>query len=106
MTIAYQRMDMPNDINVLGNLSARSMTIPDNTVRGSNFSSTPADALPVSKQQLNVLKTYSQESTAVALVERRVMHVVRGATATLRDFAVGCLTLATGTGSATFDLYR
>lgn len=106
MTVAYQRLDLPNDVNVLGHFSAHSMTIPANTVRGSDVSATPADAIPASKLQHSFVKTYAQESTAVAAVERKVLHVVRGATATLRDFGVGSITVATGTGNAVFDLYR
>lgn len=45
-------------------------------------------------------------STATAAAVRRILHVVRGATATLVEFGVGAVTAATGNATATLDLKK
>lgn len=93
-----------SDVYVAGTLSAQTTALSAGAVADTQVSATAA--IQATKLQQQHQPCYSQEGTANAAVERKVMHVVRGATATLVEFAVGAVTAATGNATATIDLKK
>lgn len=65
-----------------------------------------AAGVQASKLQHQYTHAYSQPAANSAAVERKVTHVVRGATATILDFKVGATTAALTGATATFDLWK
>lgn len=93
-----------SDLYVSGNLNAKSMTLPagtvdDNAVEG-------AAGIQASKLQHQYEPVYQQESATSAVSEQRVVHVVKGATATLLSFDAGAVVLLTGADTCTVDLLK
>lgn len=62
--------------------------------------------LQASKLQHQYEPEYAQTFASNATVERKVVHVVRGASATLVEFQVGASTAAIGAATATIDLLK
>lgn len=87
-----------------GNLSARSMSMPAGTVTDAGVNAAAAVQATKLLHQYEVV--YSQDSSTDATVERRVIHIVKGATATLAEFAAGSVSLASAGGNAVVDLLK
>lgn len=92
------------DVYVNGNLSTRTFTLPSAVVADVNVASLAAIDSAKLQQQRNV--TYSQDSTTNANVERKVIHIVRGATGTVLKFSAGSVTIAAAAGNAVIDLLK
>jgi len=94
----------PGDIIVPGQVIAAQNipsagSITDNMVAGSA-------AIAASKQEHQHQHSYAQPGASNAAVERKVIHVVRGATARVQEFKVGATTAATSDATATIDLKK
>jgi hypothetical protein len=63
-----------------------------------------AAGISASKLQHQYEKEYAQPGATAAFVERKVVHVVRGANASITDFQVGAVVAALGAATATVDL--
>jgi hypothetical protein len=63
-----------------------------------------AAGIKASKLQHQYVQPYSQPGASNAAVERKVAHVVRGATGLVVDFNVGARVAAIGGATATIDL--
>lgn len=106
MTVALQRLDIPAHVNILGTLTGTEVVPSAGTVTNTSFSAIAADALTAAKQEHLHVKTYAQNTTTNATVERRVLHVVIGATGTILDFSVGTTTIATVDATCVVDLLK
>lgn len=85
-----------------GTLICAAMDIPAGTVVDADVASTAAIA--ASKLQSYPAKTYGQSGTAVAATA--IVHVVRGATGTIKEFAVSNVTANAGASTVTVDLKK
>lgn len=97
---------IPTDLAVLGNLSAKTVSFPPSSIAPKTLGGGVGNYQPASVMQQQYQEGYSQVSTANAATDRKVVHVVRGLTATLLDFVVGAVQACTGTGNAVFDLLK
>ena len=93
---------MPNDLLVSGNITSKTMNIPAGAVNDAAVAA--AAGVQASKLQHQHECEYSQPGAQNAAVERKVVHIVRGATGLVGDFQVGARVAATGNATATIDL--
>jgi hypothetical protein len=93
-----------NDLLVVGNISAKGLTLTTASITDAMV--VAAAGLQASKLQHQYTQVYAQPGANNAGVERKVIHVVRGATATVLEFKVGARVAATGNATATIDCYR
>lgn len=94
-----------SDLFVAGTLSARSIAISPGAVANAQVAlQTPA--IDAAKLQQQYQPCYSQEGGTNAAAERRVVHVVKGATGQLLEMVVGAVVAATGNATATVDLKK
>ena len=101
--MAFSTLD--SDLYVNGSLTARSVVLPESSV--TNASVQAAAGINASKleHQHQPALVLSDHATDVAAV-RKVIHRVKGATADIVDFRIGCTVAATSTGTATFQLKK
>jgi hypothetical protein len=92
------------DTHVAGTLTAQSLVPSSGSVTNTAVSATAA--IVATKLQQQRVVTYSQESTTDATVERKVIHVVNGATGTVVSFKAGSVSVASGGGNAVIDLLK
>lgn len=92
------------DTYISGTLTAQSLVPSAGSVRDASVASDAA--IGGEKLEHDVFASYSQDSTTDATVERRCIHQVQGATATIISFNVWCVTLASGAGNAVVDLLK
>lgn len=92
------------DLFVNGSLIANSITLPANAVNDNAVAA--AANLAASKLEHQYEPCYSQLATADAATDRRVIHIVYGATGSIVDFRVGAITAAGAASSATIDLKK
>ncbi len=85
-----------------GTLLAAAMDIPAGTVVNAGVAATAGIA--ASKCQQYPAKTYGQSGTAVAATV--IMHIVRGATGTIKGFACSNVTANAGASAVTLDLLK
>ncbi len=90
------------DFYVGGTLYASAMDIPAGTLVNADVAA--AAAVAASKCQQYPTKTYGQAGTAVAASV--IMHVVRGATGTIKEFVAGNITANAGASTVTLDLLK
>ena len=83
-------------------LGATSIAIPDNSIVNADISGEAAIA--ASKLQANRCKDAQQSGTVAD--ETIVLHVVKGATGTLKHFTISQVTAPTGTSVFTVDLQK
>lgn len=97
---------LPTDLYVGGSLSCKTFAPPAGCIGDSAVEASPGAGLAIqaSKLQQQYTKTYSQPGASNAAVERKVVHVVEGATATIQSFQVGARVAAIGAATATIDL--
>lgn len=96
--------NIDSDVYVNGSLTAKTMVIPSAAVGDSQVQAAAGIAASKLEHQFEV--TYSQDSTTDATVERRVIHIVKGATADLIAFAAGSVSIAVSAGNAVIDLLK
>lgn len=92
------------DLNVRGNISSQTLTIPNVTVTDAMVAA--AADIAATKLEHQYEKEYAQESATAAADESRVIHVVHGTTATLISFKVGSVAVAVGNSTVTVDLKK
>lgn len=97
-TIVHQNLD------VRGQLTARTMVIPSNTLTDVSVNS--AADVSASKLEHQYQKTYAQESATTAADESRVIHTVYGATGSIVAFECGCVVANIGAAIVEFDLKK
>lgn len=90
------------DLYVGGTIRAQAMDIPAGTVVNADVAS--AAGIAASKCQQYPGKAYGQAGTAVAASV--IMHVVRGATGTIKEFVVSNITANAGASTVTVDLLK
>ncbi len=95
---------LQGDLTVVGNLSASTMTMPAGSV--TNAAIIASAGIAASKLQHQFEVVYAQVATVAAANEQKVVHVVRGVTATLLDFAAGAVTAYGAASSCVFDLLK
>lgn len=93
---------LEGDTYVNGNLNCKTLTIPAGSV--SNASIASGAGVDHTKLQHQHRLNYGQNGTAAA--ETRVLHVVRGATATLLDIRAGCVVACVGDSTITIDVKK
>lgn len=95
------------NLYVTGQIAAGGgITIPPGSVGTTSFSSNVAEALVATKQEHQHQKEFAQVHGSNATAERRVIHVVRGATGDLVELEIGNSLAATGDSTVTIDLYK
>lgn len=92
------------DIHFTGTVTAGSLIPSSGTV--TNAAVSGSAGIVATKLQQQRVVTYSQESTTDAAVERKVIHVVNGATGTVVSFKAGSVTAAVSSGNAVVDLLK
>jgi hypothetical protein len=80
-------MTISGDVFVAGTVTPTGLTLPASSVTDSAV--VAAAKIQATKLQHQYQKQFAQESATNAAVEGRVVHVVRGATATIADFRAG-----------------
>lgn len=95
---------LTTDLYINGSFGCKSFTPPAASVPKSAIP--PAAGIEASKLEHRYQKTYGQPGGAVSFTERKVVHVVYGATATILAFRAGVRTVNTGAATVTFDLYK
>lgn len=100
--MALNRID--GDLNIQGTLTARFFNPPASSITDA---AVEADAgIDASKLQHQHRLTYAQAGGAASVAERKIVHQVRGATATLNEVRAGTRTLCTVDAAITVDLYK
>lgn len=95
---------LDGDLRVRGRVIPDALTLPTSSIGNTQFN--PADPLGVANQQHQYVKQLAQAFGAAAASERRVLHRVYGATATLLDVKAGVVQVAGGAATVTVDLYK
>ncbi len=93
-----------HDVHVNGTLSAKTVSLPAGCV--GNAAIAAGAGIDASKQEHQHEKTYAQASGSVSATERKVIHVVYGATATILAFRAGSKTACAGAATITVDLLK
>lgn len=91
-------------LRVRGRVTPEFLDVPAETITNQAVSSSAAIA--ATKLQHEHHRTYAQESGTAAADETRVVHVVRGATATLVGVAAGAVGPAIGDATVSVDLKK
>lgn len=91
-------------LHVAGRLTPQLLDIPPETVTDAAVSSSAAIA--AGKLEHQHQPVYAQESDTAAADEARIVHVVRGATATLVSVAAGAVVPAVGNAEVEVDLLK
>ncbi|MAH47562.1 hypothetical protein CMI37_17205 [Candidatus Pacearchaeota archaeon] len=92
------------DMFVAGNISSRTMAIPDGTVINADVSASAAIAATKMEHRHQV--HYSQEVDTTAADEGRVIHVVYGSTGSIVAVEAGCVIANIGDSTVTVDLHN
>jgi hypothetical protein len=95
---------IPTDLYVAGGLSAKSFTPPAGSITDAAVQT--AAGIQASKLDHQYQPIYQQESSTNAVSERRVVHAVKGATATVVAFDAGAVVPLTGNDTCTIDLWK
>lgn len=93
-----------SDLYVNGHIASKTMTPPAGSV--TNNSVIAAAGIEATKLEHQFEPVYSQEAATVAAADNKVMHVVRGATGDVIQFAAGSVVVAVGDSTATIDLQK
>lgn len=92
------------DVQINGNLKATTFSLPTSSVTDNSVQA--AAGIQASKLQHQHQHTYCQELATTAVSESRVVHIVRGATATIQEFYVGITVANSGAATIVFDLHK
>lgn len=94
-----------SDLYVNGNLSSSTFTAPAASITDSMIQG--AAGIQASKLQHQYEKPYSNgDAAATAVSEQRVLHVVRGATATVIEFGAGAIVPLVAPDTCTVDILK
>ncbi len=91
-------------VHVQGTMSCTAASLPAACIRDQHWVA-GADPLTADKQVHRVHAPYSQEVTAGAIDDSRVVHIARAA-GTIRQFGAGCVTACVGAAVVEFDLLK
>lgn len=92
------------DIHINGKLTCNSIKLPVDTIADENVPGAANIAATKLEQRHRI--TYSQESATTVVTETRTVHVVHGATGTLRAFRAGSITANVGAATITADIKK
>lgn len=92
------------DVFIAGNLSARTMSIPADTIDDADIKA--AADIAATKLEHQHQKGYAQESDTAAAAEDRVVHAVYGTAGTVVAFEVGVVVACIGDATITVDLHK
>lgn len=92
------------NIYVSGNLSAKTMSIPADTVDNEDVKANANFA--ATKLEHQHQKVYAQESDAAASAEDRVIHIVYGTSGQVVGFEAGSVVACIGDSTITIDLHK
>lgn len=95
---------IPNDMYVDGNLSSKTFNPASGSI--TNASVQALAGIAASKLQHRYRPGHAQVHGSAATAERRVIHVVRGATATINSMRAGVVVAAIGDSTASVNLYK
>jgi hypothetical protein len=90
------------DVFVAGELSSRTMGIPDSTVVNADVSASAA--IVAEKMEHQFQKVYAQETDTKSADAKYVVHVCHGATGTVEAFEAGIGSTCAGASTVTADL--
>jgi hypothetical protein len=93
----------PGDLYVAGNITGKTMTVPDGSVTNAAVAATAGIA--ASKLRHTFRQRYAQPNTT-ATTETRVIHLVVGATGTINGFSAGSIVANIGAATVTVDLRK
>jgi hypothetical protein len=96
-------MIVPGDVVAQGVLSGTQLQVTQASITNAMISTVAA--IEPTKLRQQYCPVFSQVSTADATVDRKVLHVVRGAGGAT-EFNVGAVTAATGNATITIDLKK
>jgi len=95
---------LTTDLYINGAFSCKSLTPPAASIPNSAI---PAAAgISASKLQQQLAKDYGQPNGTTPVTERKVIHVVYGATCTILSLKVGTKTVLTGLATITVDILK
>lgn len=94
-----------SDVYVNGSLYAKTFTMPSGVVVNDSVSATAAIAASKLQHQHQITTPLTDHATDAAVV-RKVLHRVKGATATLVEFGVGATVAAGSATTVTVDLLK
>ena len=98
---------LAGDYQFLGAISAKTINQPLGSISDAEIQAgAPGNYIEASKVSHKHIKTFAQDFTTTAVAERRVVHVVHGATATVEQFQCGAAVAAIGGATATIDLKK
>ena len=92
------------DMVIVGRLTPKYLDVPSQTIVDDDVSASAG--IQAGKLQHQHQPAYAQKSDATAAAERRVVHVVRGATGTIESFEAGSVVVCTGDATITVDLLK
>ena len=93
-----------NDLYVTGTVSMKTLAIPQATITDAMVQ-TAVPAIDAPKLRHQYVNSYQQKSTATAVADQQVKHIVRGA-GTIESFWVGSVVANIGAATVTFDLWK
>jgi hypothetical protein len=102
-------MDIPNDVSVLGILSCQSFSYPNGSIFDAavGIGSGPGAQISAAKLTHQYEDHYNNTpATSNAVTDRKVIHIVKGGTGTVIEFAAGAAVLLTGNDTVTIDLLK
>lgn len=96
---------LEGDVHINGTLSAKTFNPPDSTITRDAQIGTTSDPIAATKMdhRHTITIPLSDHATDSAVI-RKVVHVVKGATATIQSFVAGVTVAATATGECDVDL--
>ena len=95
---------IPNDVFITGNLSTKTMTIPNATVTDATIASNAGVQATKLIHQYQVV--HADPSATAASTYKKTIYVVHGANATLVAFVAGCVTPCIGSDTITVKLRK
>lgn len=95
---------IPNNVAVLGNLSAPTMSIPAAAVKNAQVASDAS--IGAEKLRHRFRPVFAQEGATTAAAEKRMVHHVVGATAIINSVKVGAAVSCIGDSTITVDVKK
>lgn len=96
---------LEGDVHINGALSAKTFNPPDSTITRNAQVGTTSDPIGTTKlMHRHTLTIPLTDHVTDSVAVRKVVHVVKGATATIDSFVAGVTVAATSTGEAVIDL--
>lgn len=95
---------LQGDYYINGNLATKTFTPPSGSIENSHIEA--AAGIDASKLEHRFRVGHAQAHGSAAAAERRVIHVVRGATATINSMRAGVVVIAVGDSTVSVNLYK